>query len=51
MVAHSYNPSYSGGEDLEDCGLRPPWVKIMRLYLKNKVTKGWGTIQVVRVPA
>jgi hypothetical protein len=23
LVAHSYNPSYVGGWDQEDCGLRP----------------------------
>jgi hypothetical protein len=23
LVAHAYNPSYSGGRDQEDCGLRP----------------------------
>jgi hypothetical protein len=25
LVAHAYNPSYLGGWDLEDCGLRPAW--------------------------
>jgi hypothetical protein len=24
-VAHTYNPSYSGGRDQEDCGLKPAW--------------------------
>jgi hypothetical protein len=23
LVAHTYNPSYSGGRDQEDCGLKP----------------------------
>jgi hypothetical protein len=24
-VAHGYNPSYSGGRDQEDHGLKPSW--------------------------
>jgi hypothetical protein len=24
-VAHTYNPSYSGGRDREDCGSKPAW--------------------------
>jgi hypothetical protein len=24
-MAHTYNPSYSGGRDQEDCGLKPAW--------------------------
>jgi hypothetical protein len=24
-VAHTCNPSYSGGRDQEDCGLKPAW--------------------------
>jgi hypothetical protein len=27
-VAHICNPSYSGGRDQEDCGLRPALAKI-----------------------
>jgi hypothetical protein len=23
LVAHAYNPSYSGGRDQEDCGSKP----------------------------
>jgi hypothetical protein len=25
LVAHAYNPSYSGGRDQEDHGLKPAW--------------------------
>jgi hypothetical protein len=25
LVAHTCNPSYSGGRDQEDCGSKPPW--------------------------
>jgi hypothetical protein len=24
-VAHAYDPSYLGGRDQEDCGLKPAW--------------------------
>jgi hypothetical protein len=27
LVAHAYNPSYSGGRDQEDRGLKPAWGK------------------------
>jgi hypothetical protein len=27
MVAHTFNPSYSGGTDQKDCGLKPTWAK------------------------
>jgi hypothetical protein len=26
LVAHSYNPSYLGGRDQEDCSSKPAWV-------------------------
>jgi hypothetical protein len=26
LVAHTYNPSYSGGKDQEDCGSKSAWV-------------------------
>jgi hypothetical protein len=25
LVAHTYNPSYLGGRDWEDCSLKPVW--------------------------
>jgi hypothetical protein len=27
LVIHTCNPSYLGGRDWEDCGLRPAWAK------------------------
>jgi hypothetical protein len=35
-VAYACNPSYSGGRDEEDLGLKPAWAKSsMRPYLKK----------------
>jgi hypothetical protein len=28
VLAHAYNPNYSGGRDQEDCSLRPAWANI-----------------------
>jgi hypothetical protein len=50
-VAHTYNPSYTGGRDQEDHGSKPAWAKLfVRPYLKKKhsqkrtggVTQGVG---------
>jgi hypothetical protein len=30
VVAHSYNPSYSGGRDEEDCSLKPDWANSLQ---------------------
>jgi hypothetical protein len=36
VVAHACNPSYLGGRDQEDCGLKPAQANIsMRPYLKK----------------
>jgi hypothetical protein len=29
-VTHTYNPSYTGGRDQEDHGLKPPWANSLR---------------------
>jgi hypothetical protein len=35
-MAHTYNPSYSGGRDWDDCGSKPaPGKNFMRPYLKK----------------
>jgi hypothetical protein len=35
-VAHACNPSYSGGRDQEDCGLKPAWANSSeRPYLEK----------------
>jgi hypothetical protein len=39
-VAHTYNPSYSGGRDLEDCGLRTAQANSsLRPYLEKPFIK------------
>jgi hypothetical protein len=39
-VAHACNPSYSGGRDQEDSGLKPDRAnRSMRLYLEKPFTK------------
>jgi hypothetical protein len=42
-VAHTCNPSYSGGRDQEDCGSKPAWANsLWDLILKKPFTeKGW----------
>jgi hypothetical protein len=35
-VAHTCNPSYSGGRDQEDRGLKPAQAQFMRPYLEKK---------------
>jgi hypothetical protein len=52
-VAHTYNPSYSGGRDQEDCSLKPalanssqdPILKILN------IKKGWWKDSSGRAPA
>jgi hypothetical protein len=41
-VAHTCNPSYLGGGDQQDCGLRPTWTKkFTRPYLNEKSWAWW----------
>jgi hypothetical protein len=44
-VAHSCNPSYSGGTDQEDCGLKPAWTNssetLSRKYPSQKRWVEW----------
>jgi hypothetical protein len=43
-VAHTYNPSYSGGRDQEDCGLKPSLAN--RPYPQKPFTKkACGVVQ------
>jgi hypothetical protein len=43
LVAHDYNPSYSGGKDQEDHGSMPGWANSLQDPIsKNPITKkGW----------
>jgi hypothetical protein len=36
LVAHSCSPSYSGGRDQEDCGLKPAWANSLRDLILKK---------------
>jgi hypothetical protein len=50
-VAHSYNPSYSGGRDQEDCSLKPAWANSSaRPYLKKPFSK-IGLVEWLKVNA
>jgi hypothetical protein len=41
-VAHACNPSYSGGRDQEDQGLKPAWASSSRDPIsKTPITKNW----------
>jgi hypothetical protein len=35
LVAHSCNPSYSGGRDQEDHSSKPAWANSLRSYREN----------------
>jgi hypothetical protein len=40
MVAHAYNPSYSGSRDQENCGLKPAQANSSsRCYLEKKTSQ------------
>jgi hypothetical protein len=44
-VAHTCYPSYSGGKDQEDCGLKPAQVNSLRApYPKTKSHKRTGEV-------
>jgi hypothetical protein len=52
LVAHTYNLSYSGGRDQEDCGSKPSWAKNpMRPYLKKTLHKKIGQVEWLKVKA
>jgi hypothetical protein len=38
-VAHACSPSYSGGKDQEDIGLKPVWANSLKIPTTKK--KGW----------
>jgi hypothetical protein len=53
LVAHACNPSYLGGRDQEDRGLKPAWANSLRNpILKIPNTKqGWWSGSSGKVPA
>jgi hypothetical protein len=54
-VAHAYNPSYSGGRDQEDHGLKPasPWQIVLKILFWKKLNtkKVWWSGSSGRAPA
>jgi hypothetical protein len=51
LVAHACNPSYSGGRDREDCGLKPAQANSSaRPYLEKPFTK-IGLVEWLKVKA
>jgi hypothetical protein len=40
LVALACNPSYSGGRDQEDCGLKPAWANSSQDPILKKNKKG-----------
>jgi hypothetical protein len=51
-MAHTYNPSYSGGRDQKDCGLNPAQANSSWDYHEKYSTKkrASGVAQVVEYP-
>jgi hypothetical protein len=48
VVAHAYNPSYSGGRDQEDHILKPAWANSPRDPIEKPNTKkGLTVVQVI----
>jgi hypothetical protein len=51
LVAHTCNPSYSGGRDQDDGGSKPAWANgCVRPYLKKPSTK-IGLVEWLKVKA
>jgi hypothetical protein len=42
LVAHAYNPSYSGGKDQEACGLKPDWQIVCETLSQKYSTQKTG---------
>jgi hypothetical protein len=50
LVAHACNPSYSGGRDQEDHGLKPIWANSSHDHLEKPFTK-IGLVEWIKVKA
>jgi hypothetical protein len=50
-VAHAYNPSYSGGRDQEDLGLKPTWANSSRDPTSKKSFTKIGLVECLKVKA
>jgi hypothetical protein len=49
LVAHACNPSYSGGRDQEDCGLKPPGANSLRDPISKKLLSIKGLVEWLKV--
>jgi hypothetical protein len=48
-VAHAGNPSYSGGRDQDDCGLKPAWANSARDPISKKIHHKEGLVEWLKV--
>jgi hypothetical protein len=48
-VAHTYNPSYSGGRDQEDCGSKPAWAHSLQDPILKKTHHKTGLLEWLKV--
>jgi hypothetical protein len=48
-VAHSCNPSYSGGRDQEDCGLKPAWANSSQDPISKNTQHNKGLVEWFKV--
>jgi hypothetical protein len=49
LVAHTCNPSYSGGRDQEDYGWKPTWANSLRDPISKKTLHKKGLVEWLRV--
>jgi hypothetical protein len=45
LVTYTYNPSYSGGRELEDHGSKPPWAKSSQDRVSKKLITKKGLVE------
>jgi hypothetical protein len=51
LVAHTSNPSYSGGRDQEDCNLKPVWANSSQDTILEKPFTRKGLVEWLKVKA
>jgi hypothetical protein len=49
LMAHAYNPSYSGGRDQEDCGSKPAWANKLWDPISKNPTQKKGLVEWFKV--
>jgi hypothetical protein len=50
-VVHTYNPSYSGGREQEDCGSKPAWTNSSQDTISKKPFTKIGLVEWLKVKA